>query len=194
MCSDKMKNWNKLGATALIGLLIIGVAGCVEEGEVRTPEPGTPSIKTPTGTTTPTPTPTSTPEKLWIEGLASIDSVLVHWENWDADLEKDGYEIKIWFDDTKGHWMHFTGIPLNVTVKLYIQHYDEDSWDWGEPELLHTWDITITSSEDIIRIPFEGYCERPGGFIPKGSMDVIVHTPEQGDFEGRTYAILCPMD
>jgi len=119
---------------------------------------------------------------------------MAFWKNWDADLEKDGYEVHILFEDTKGNWIHFSDIPVNITVKLYIQYYDFDAGGWGEPELLHTWDITITSSEDTIRIPFDGYCERPEGFVPMGSIDVIVHTPEQGDFEGRTYAILCPMD
>ena len=32
------KGWKKLGAAAIIGLLIIVIAGCVEEGKVRTPE------------------------------------------------------------------------------------------------------------------------------------------------------------
>lgn len=174
-----MRNWNKPRAAALIGVLIIGIAGCLEEGEIRTPG---------------SETPTSSPEKTRIEGLASIDSVFASWENWDADLEKDGYEIRMWFENTKGHLMHFSGIPLNVTVNLYIQYYDIATFDWDEPELLRTWDITITSSEDIIRIPLEGYCESPGGFEPIGFMDLIVHTPEQGDFEGRGHVNLCPWD
>ena len=172
-----MKNWKTV---ALIGVLIIGIAGCLEEGEIRTPG---------------SETPTSSPEKTRIEGLASISSVSVSWENWDADLEKDGYKIRIYFNDTKGNWLYFTGIPVNVTINLYIQHIDEDSWDWGEPELLHTWEVSMSSSEDIIRIPFDGYCEGIEWFDFKGFMDVIVHTPEQGDFEGRERMLfLCPGD
>jgi len=118
--------------------------------------------------------PTST-SKSRIEGLDSF-WFYPYWANWDTDPEKDGYEFRIWFYDARGNRIHFSDTPVDVTVKLYGRFYDKDLLDWVGPELLRTWDITITFSEEVIHLPYEGHCEkqeRP----PSGSMEVIVHTP-----------------
>ncbi|RLF95910.1 hypothetical protein DRN52_03385 [Thermococci archaeon] len=166
--------------TLIILLIAIALAGCVEEqeeGEILTPEAEH----------------ISPPSSNIIEGLSYVSLGFCLWKNWDRDPEPDGIQIEwISFYDEKNNLITFHNIPVIVEIKIYSQRWDDEKLDFVRNNLVYHGNVTITSSEDIIRIPKEDIAPDPSaldamGEVWKwGEMDVAVHTPAQGTFYAET--------
>ena len=170
----------------LLDVYINVTTGNVVGIEEKTPTPA----PTPTLTPTSTPTPTTTAtlfEK--IEGLTSISVGGGGWDNWDADMEKDGPVIHIYYLDARGDSIRDDStkmMPISADVKLYAgdsilgpydklvfsAHYTED-------------EIFLGGSSPYIRIPKEEISVNPSTDYRTGAVEVTIYTPAQGSFADR---------
>jgi len=124
-----------------------------------------------------------------IEGLAAIRISGGIWENWDADLEKDGPTIDIVYLDVKGNIItneSTKNTPISADVKIYAApdvlttpnklvfsiHYSEEQ-------------IILGDIYPQIRIPKEQIIVNPYTDYQYGDVEVILHTPQQGSFSDR---------
>ncbi|NAT10042.1 hypothetical protein C4E22_00540 [ANME-1 cluster archaeon AG-394-G06] len=153
--------------------------------------------------TTPTPAPTSTPtptatlfEK--IEGLTAITVVggSWSWDNWDADMENDGFVIQIMYLDARGNPIideNIKKMPISADVKLYVT----DSVTGPKDKLVfsahYTEDEIILDSKfscfPEIRIPKEEISVNPSTDYQYGAVEVTIYTPVQGSFADRVDSI-----
>ena len=132
-----------------------------------------------------------------IEGLTAIRVSGGIWENWDADVEKDGPVIEIVYLDRQGNIITSDSteiVPISADVKIfttdtsdfphkkgrlvYSSHYSKDKiiLGWIYPK---------------IRIPKEEINVNPMIDYQYGYILVTIHTPEQGSFsDGLDWIVL----
>jgi hypothetical protein len=135
-----------------------------------------------------TPTPTPSKQSLRIDGLANIRISAGLMENWDADVENDGPVLDIVYLDNQGNIITSDAtkkMPITADVKLYAgsdplskkdkvvftQHFDYNQ-------------IILGGIYPKIRIPKEKISVDPNTDYQYGKSEVVIHTPEQGDFGG----------
>jgi hypothetical protein len=149
----------------------------------------TPALAPTAPTPAPTPTPIVPTEKQGIKDLATISITAVS-QNWDADAEDDGIFLGIMYLDSKGQFIHFSNIPVLVTVELYSYRGVLDTFHHNKMELIYKTQVSVDHdmlwSEaygSSIRIPFENIPIDHSKYYEFGTMKVMVTTPSQGDFE-----------
>lgn len=125
-----------------------------------------------------------------IEGLATIRISGGIWENWDADLEKDGAVIDIVYLDAGGDIIANEATkktPISADVKVYAApdvlttptklvfsaHYSEEQ-------------IILGDIYPRIRIPKEQMTVNPYTDYQYGAVEVTISTPQQGLFSDRS--------
>jgi len=125
-----------------------------------------------------------------IEGLSAIRISGGLWENWDADLEKDGPVVEIVYLDAEGSIIANEAtetMPISADVKVYAApdvlttptklvfsaHYSEEQ-------------IILGDIYPRIRIPKEQMSVNPYTDYQYGAVEVTVYTPQQGSFSDRS--------
>jgi hypothetical protein len=144
------------------------------------------------GEVPPTPAPTPTPTATLFEKIEGLTAIRVgggSWDNWDADMEKDGPVIYIVYLDARGDIITDDStkkMPISADVKLYAgessisdpdklvfsAHYTED-------------EIILGSIYPDIRIPKEEISVNPSTDYWCGDVEVTIYTPSQGSFADR---------
>ncbi len=129
--------------------------------------------------TEPPPTPEELRAKQVIKDLAYIKASSLPYSD-DADPEYEGISIFVSFYDSKSEFIPFTGVPVNVTVEMYMS-----------TKLIYRKQVVMNSSrgflEEALRIPFEAL---PTAGDPYPILAVVVTTPTQGDFVYRGVTFL----
>ncbi|MBA7503012.1 hypothetical protein ES706_01618 [subsurface metagenome] len=153
------------------------------------------------GCASPPETVTPPPAKEIIEDLAYVKISPTTYTD-DADPEADGFGIDIRFYDSKSQPIHFSDVPIQVTIEVY-GYKDTDRYvdfDHTEMEFICTKQTTIDHSirwsemyGNYIKIPFESLPLDPSKYYKYGTVKVTVITPQQGSFEAiKDYAKLYP--
>lgn len=143
------------------------------------------SSKSPTAPTT-----TSIPTySTRISGLTYIKVSTFIWENWDEDIEKDGFRVYIRFLDNNDNEIEFSNVKCRVRIKLFA--YKKDRWGiyrTDERRQVYSKNHYFTSSNvsSILESPlkiwdYEIKVNKETDYWC-GDCEVTVHTPEQGDF------------
>ena len=159
---------------ALLGVVAVGVLGCIEEEETVMP--------------TPKQTPAETPDNGIITDLAYIEAI-AHGYSDDADPQDEGVEVSILWYDSKSEWIRFRGIPVRVTIQLFTTDFNWDTEEWEVERYVYEGEAEIHNSTSNIRIPFEQIDANPQTDDRYGHGTIIVHTPQQGDFSGEIVGI-----
>ena len=121
-----------------------------------------------------------------VEGLTAIEVGGGSWENWDADVEKDGPVIRIEYKHNNGNFIesHATKVmPISADVKIYAGtssispknrlvfsgHYDTEQ-------------IIFAGSSPRVRISKENMNVNRQTDYKYGTVTLTISTPEQGQF------------
>lgn len=153
----------------------------------------TQSTQQPVTSTTPPPTTTQAPTPAYsrVDGLSAIRiGGGIIWENWDSDLEKDGPVIDIVYLNSQGEIISSDAtrkMQISADVKAYAKGKDEMKTSSSASKLVFSAHYT---KEQIIfggiypkiRIPKEQINVDTSVDSNKGAVEVVIHTPEQGDF------------
>mgnify|MGYP001569822398 CR=1 FL=1 len=129
----------------------------------------------------PVPTDTNPSE---IPNLASIRISGGIWENWDADIEKDGPFIEVVYLDSYGEIINGEGVPISADVKIFTK--DMSNYPYKKGRLVFS--ASYSNNQIIpglypkIRIPKEEMSINPSVDYKYGYVSVTIHTPKQGDF------------
>ncbi len=174
-------------AVAAFGILVFLAGRQAVQAEL------TPMIMTPqtvfstsdaSSTAAPLATAATTPQL--IEGLAYIKVMAVTYTD-DADPEPEGVSIDISFYNTASEPIQFSGIPINVNLKLFAYRDALDEMDNKNRELVYDGTITLDHSMTIgemfgkyIRIPFTEINADSNSYTPFGMLEVNIDTPAQG--------------
>lgn len=135
------------------------------------------------------PVPPPAPKTTMIQGLSAIRVGGGIWDNWDSDMEEDGPVIDIVYLDSQGEIITSSmtkEMPITADVKIYAKanaladatklvfsaHYESNQ-------------IILGSIYPKIRIPKEQMSVNPSTDYQYGTVEVTVHTPEQGNFGNR---------
>lgn len=139
----------------------------------------------PPETVTPTPqalpAPTEKPSGGIIKDLAYIKAVNIPYSD-DADPEWEGYDINLFWCDTKSELIHFRNIPVLVNIELFTAKYNVETKQREIVRSVYKAEAQIDSSLSRIRIPFKDINVDPDVDDCSGIGKVTVRTPEQGDF------------
>ena len=133
----------------------------------------------------PKPTPKK-PEENLIRDLAYMKAACKLYSD-DADPEWEGSEISLLFYDSKSDLIFstkFKHITLHVTIEVLAR--EEPFEDFTE--CVYKGESQVTFPFDI-RIPFEHINADPQTQLPLGIANIVVHTPQQGDFSIEDIAI-----
>lgn len=143
------------------------------------------------GCASPPETVTPRPAKEIIEDLAYVEVSPTPYSD-DADPEDDGFAIDIVYYDSKSQPIHFSHVPIQVTIKVY-GYKDADRYvgfDHTEMQFICTKQATVDHSMKLremfgnyIRIPFESLPIDRTKYYERGTITVTVITPQQGNFE-----------
>ncbi|MFA5792191.1 MAG: hypothetical protein WC884_04130 [Candidatus Paceibacterota bacterium] len=134
---------------------------------------------------------TPTPTYNRIDGLSAIRiGGGIVWGNWDSDPEKDGPIIDIVYLDSQGEIITSDAtreMSISADVKAYAKNKGELKLSSSASKLVFS---AHYSKEQIIfggiypkiRIPKEQLNVNPSVDSNEGAVEVVIHTPEQGDF------------
>jgi hypothetical protein len=171
----RKRGWGVIRSLALGGVgLILAIVGIVVGVTQEAPKPVTPTQE-------PLPAPT---EKLLggiIKDLAYINAVNIPYSD-DADPEWEGYDINLFWYDTKSELKHFRNITMLVTIELFTAKYNVETKQREIVRSVYKAEAQIDSSLSRIRIPFKDINVDPNVDDCSGIGKVTVHTPRQGDF------------
>lgn len=136
--------------------------------------------------------PESQPPGSEIHDLSYIKILAVGYSD-NADPNDDGIAIDISFYDSKSELLQFSGVPFNVVIELYGYRDIFDTFEKDNAQLVYRGYLTLDHSMRLgeimgnyIRIPFEEISVDKGTYTPFGTLSVIVETPKQGEFHGKT--------
>lgn len=128
-----------------------------------------------------------------IDGLTSIRISGGVWDNWDADIEKDGPIIEIVYLNKNGEIISNKAteeMPITADVKLLAGN---NAMSRKEKEVFSanykTGEIILGNIYPKIRIPKEQISVNPKIDYEFGVPVVTIHTPEQGDFSAEGYMV-----
>lgn len=138
-------------------------------------------------------TPFSTTEnKALIPDLAYIKILAVSYSD-DVDPEEEGIAIDVFFYDSKSETIQFTGIPLEITIRLFAYRNPLDTFDKTKGELVYEGTLMIDHSMKLgemlgkyIRIPYSEIQVNSEIYSQFGDLTVIVKTPLQGEFSATS--------
>ncbi len=124
-----------------------------------------------------------------IEGLEYISVMSWSWQNWDSDVEKDGFRVTITFNNKNDQSLDFSNVRCRARIKLFA--YKKDRWGiyrTDERRQVYSKNHYFTSSNvsSILESPlkiwdYEIKVNKETDYWC-GDCEVTVHTPEQGDF------------
>lgn len=125
-----------------------------------------------------------------IEGLAVIRLSGGTWENWDADIEKDGPVISIVYLDNQGNNIS-NGSPIIVPISADLKVFTTDK----NGELIYSAhypkeEIIFDDIYPKIRIPKEKMGSTLELEHKYGYVTITIQTPEQGSFSGESDLII----
>lgn len=129
------------------------------------------------------------------EGIASIYITGGVWDNWDADVEKDGPVIAIVYRDRDDESI-LDDAAYKVPVTADVKVYAGESVGSSKTKLVfssHYTDkqmVRCAFSDRCMRIPREEINVNTATDFQYGDVEVTVHTPEQGDFSARNEFIV----
>jgi len=116
-----------------------------------------------------------------IEDLAYIKVLSSEYSD-DADPEKEGAEIRLLWYDSKSELIHFRNVPMRVSIEILTYEYDRKTHKYEPIKSVYKSQAQIDSSSSHIRIPFEHIKADPRLDKIVGMLQIVIHTPEQGDF------------
>lgn len=164
----------KLGYFMLFFIALILMVSCAAPAPAPLPKPA------------PAPLPAEAPkthpeeaEENLIRDLAYMKAACKLYSD-DADPEWEGSEISLLFYDSKSDLIFstkFKHITLHVTIEVLAR--EEPFEDFTE--CVYKGESQVTFPFDI-RIPFEHTNADPQTHLPLGIANIVVHTPQQGDF------------
>lgn len=134
----------------------------------------------------------TTENKAVIPDLAYIKTFAGGYSD-DADPEEEGITIDISFYNSKSEIIQFTGVPLEITIRLFAYRNPLDSLNKTNGELVYDGTLVIDHSMKLgemfgeyIRIPYSEIQVDRGIYSQFGSLMVIVKTPSQGEFSATS--------
>ena len=107
-----------------------------------------------------------------------------HAENWDEDPEADGAGISISLGGKRHKTVDFEGIELSVEIRIYSAT-ERKNRDEIEGRLIYDGTHTVSSREDMIRIPYEDIKELAAD-EDYWAIDVIVTLPDGRTIEQKS--------
>ena len=163
-----------------------------QQPTLETPQKSTPSsFDLPKSESVPPPPTKSTPEK--IEGLTRIRVGSGIWENWDADMEKDGPVLDIVYYDNNDKIIstyETAKVPISIDLRIYTTNIEDIPHIKGRLVFsAHFTDNQILKTSSIypkIRVPGEEISINPSIDYQYGYVELLLHTPSQGDFSDES--------
>lgn len=122
-------------------------------------------------------------QSTFIKDLAYMDVIVDSYTD-DADRESDGVTVKLLLTNTKGELIFYWNVPLVVDIELFAGRRNPDPFGAYLIDLVCVYRGQGTSRNiyDAIEIPYEEFEIDPRGYHRSGEANIVVHTPEQGDF------------
>lgn len=171
-----MKTILKIGCGVLLGLGVLGIIGVVLIAQCLPPAP-----KPVTPAPEPLPPPPEKATHKIIEDLAYIKVIGLGYSD-DADPEKEGVEISFLWYDSKSELIFFRNIPVRVSIEIFTYEHDWKTDKYAPIRSVYKGQAEIDSFSSEIRIPFDHIKADPRVDKKFGMLQVVIHTPEQGDF------------
>jgi hypothetical protein len=179
--------------TIVIALLIVLAVGCVAFGIAAyvaatavkevTQQELAPLNAVPSTLTTPQSPSNSLEGTRSIQDLAYISVDSIGYTD-DADPQDDGMAIDLSFYDGKSELLHFSDVPVQVTIRLYGYHDALEAIEEGEGELVYEASLQVDHSMRLgemfgqyIRIPYEQIHVDPQQYTQFGKLEVTILTP-----------------
>ena len=133
-----------------------------------------------------------------IYGLHHIKVMTWFWENWDEDIEKDGFKVTIDFLDRNNKRIEFSNHSCRARIKLFA--YQKTPWYRSEKRRqvyskMHYFNSSIVSSISNSPLKIWNYEIEinPETDYMYGDCEVTVYTPKQGEFfDSYEYCLLYP--
>lgn len=136
--------------------------------------------------------PTTTSTSIYsnkILGLTYIEIYAFIWENWDSDIEDDGFRVAIDFCDNNDNDIDFSGIRCRARIKLFAykknsRGYKDETQRRQVYSKMHTFnnsDVSNIFSSPIKIWDYEIKVSKNSDY-KYGECEVTVYTPEQGEF------------